>query len=259
MLFENSVSPIVLIEPSGNILLYNESFCKILKKIGSPLKKNLGPLLAELFTEPEKLSENVKQSFLNEEIATGEYKLLSSNKESLWVQLVVTSILSEELKEYYQITLHDVSKRKQELELMSLRANQDQLTSLNNRHACEMHINSLINDNTTFSIIMMDLNEFKQVNDIYGHNAGDKILIYIGGQIKNCLRISDFASRWGGDEFVLVLNAVDRKAIEQIAENLYEKITIPYYGLAFERTSLLSEHNDLITASERIWRLGGGL
>jgi diguanylate cyclase (GGDEF)-like protein len=81
---------------------------------------------------------------------------------------------------------------------------------------------------------MMDLNEFKQVNDIYGHNAGDKILIYIGGQIKNCLRISDFASRWGGDEFVLVLNAVDRKAIEQIAENLYEKITIPYY---------LSEHD----------------
>ena len=53
------------------------------------------------------------------------------------MQVVVTSIVSDDLKEYYQITLHDISKRKKELEQLSKMANYDQLTNLLNRHAVE--------------------------------------------------------------------------------------------------------------------------
>ena len=229
MLFENSASPIVMMEPLGNILIYNNAFQKLLDKIGVNFKKNYGPLLTELFESHEELSHVINTALANDEIATGEFKLNSASDHSVWTQVVATSITSDDLKEYYQITLHDISKRKKELEQLSHRADYDQLTQLMNRHAIEKQLSQLVKDKTPFSLLLMDLNGFKEVNDVYGHDAGDEILVHIAGIFKKNLRKEDLSCRWGGDEFVIVLKNIHKEPLQKLVDKLIDIMRKPYF------------------------------
>lgn len=235
MLYENSTSPIILMEPAGNILLFNSAFEKTLDKLGLPLKKTYGNLLAELFAEPEQLTETVKTAFENDEIATGEFKLKpSAQHESLWVQVVITFIVSDDMREYYQVTLHDISKRKRDLELLAYQADFDKLTKLLNRQGLEKQLTSLMKPANQFALILIDLNGFKQINDIYGHKTGDDILVFVADRIKKSLRPADVGGRWGGDEFVLLLKDATELQTRQLVELLVKRIAKPYYLPDFE-------------------------
>ena len=236
MLFENSISPIVLMEPLGSILLHNKAFKVTLEKIGAKFRKNYGPLLEDLFENSDQLTKWEQNSFTNDEIATGEYKLNCKNKEdSVWVQVVVTSIKSDDMKEYYQITLHDISKRKKELESLSLRADYDQLTQLFNRQALEKKILNYIRSQAPFAIVLLDLDGFKQVNDVYGHDAGDEILIHVSGQIKRSVRRDDLTCRWGGDEFVLLLKHIQEKDLRELVDKLTTRIKKSHYLKGYDK------------------------
>ncbi|NMH60522.1 sensor domain-containing diguanylate cyclase [Alteromonas ponticola] len=236
MLFEKSISPIILMEPRGNILLYNSAFEETLEKLGKSFRKSFGPLLEDLFVEPEALASSVEMAFANDEIATGEFRLRSDKEtESMWAQVIVTSIISDDMREYYQVTLHDISKRKRELDLLAYQADFDKLTKLHNRQGLEKHLHNLIDVNTPFTLVLMDLNWFKQVNDIYGHKSGDEILIFVADKIKKAIRPNDLAGRWGGDEFVLILKNADQTQTTQVVERLVRLISKPYYLRKFEQ------------------------
>ena len=229
-LFEKSTSPIILTEPKGNILLYNEAFSSLLKRINIPLKKNYGPYLRELFIDQYELNNVVEIAFGNEEIASGEFRLINNeSKKDVWVQSIVTSSMSDDYKEHYQITLHDISKRKLQLDNLDEEAKTDELTKLLNRRGAEQKINSLISSNTPFALILLDLNKFKPINDTHGHEAGDKILIHVASQLTTGLRQRDILSRWGGDEFIIVLPNLPHNEIEDIAIKIKEHIEAPLY------------------------------
>lgn len=236
MLFENSLSPIILMEPRGNILLFNVAFESILEKLGLQLKKSFGPLLENLFAEPELLARSVELAFANDEIATGEFKLQTpSDAEPVWVQVVVTFIVNEDLREYYQITLHDISKRKKELESLAQQADYDKLTKLFNRQGLEKEIEVFIEQDRPFCLALIDLNWFKRVNDIYGHESGDEILIFVADRIKKTLRPQDFGGRWGGDEFVLLLDGADEATTKDMVAHLVKRISKPYFLRKFNQ------------------------
>jgi diguanylate cyclase (GGDEF)-like protein/PAS domain S-box-containing protein len=236
MLFENSLSPIILMEPRGNILLFNIAFETALEKLGLQLKKSYGPLLENLFAEPEKLLGIVKLAFANDEIATGEFKLnTSKDSASVWVQVVVTSVINEDLREYYQITLHDISKRKKELEALAYQADFDKLTKLYNRQGLEKEIALLTEQERPYCLALIDLNWFKRINDIYGHESGDEILIFVADRIKKSLRKQDFAGRWGGDEFVLLLEDADEATTRDVVARLVKRISKPYFLRKFNQ------------------------
>ena len=236
MLFENSLSPIILMEPRGNILLFNIAFETTLEKLGLQLKKSFGPFLENIFAEPDKLLGTVKLAFANDEIATGEFKLnTSEDSASVWVQVVVTSIVNEDLHEYYQITLHDISKRKKELESLAYQANFDKLTKLYNRQGLEKEIEVFTDQERPFCLALMDLNWFKRINDIYGHESGDEILIFVADRIKKTLRPQDFGGRWGGDEFVLLLDGADEATTKDIVARLVQRISKPYFLRKFNQ------------------------
>lgn len=230
MLFENTVTPIILIEKQGNILLYNEAFVTLINKLNVPLKKSYGPYIKQLFADQKLLVQTVQNAFSNGETATGEFQLLSEDKESvLWVQAVINATVSKDYKEYIQINLHDISKRKRQIALLDHKAKHDQLTQLLNRHAAEQRIQALIDRNIPFALVLMDLNEFKPVNDIYGHNAGDEILIHVSGQLIKVLSKGDILSRWGGDEFVIILPNANKQEVTKTCEGLNNRINKPYY------------------------------
>ena len=105
-------------------------------------------------------------------------------------------------------------------------ANFDYLTRLLNRRAFLQRLNSLANDE--FSVMFLDLDGFKQVNDIYGHKIGDELLKIVSVRIINTLRKEDIVARIGGDEFViLVKGKKSKKELEIIANKLIEKISSP--------------------------------
>ncbi len=74
------------------------------------------------------------------------------------------------------------------------------------------------------ALMMCDLNDFKQVNDRYGHLMGDYVLAQIGGILKSCVRGSDYVVRYGGDEFLLVLPETDQAGVEIVRQRIRQKV-----------------------------------
>jgi diguanylate cyclase (GGDEF)-like protein len=92
------------------------------------------------------------------------------------------------------------------LEEAERQASQDPLTGLFNRRAIEAMLNRRHLECRPFNVIMLDLNGFKSVNDTLGHLAGDDLLTQFGQELKGALRTSDVVGRWGGDEFVALVD-----------------------------------------------------
>jgi diguanylate cyclase (GGDEF)-like protein len=107
-------------------------------------------------------------------------------------------------------------------------AMKDYLTSLGNRASFDEAMSRLISQakrhGTEFGLLVFDLDMFKQVNDQFGHNEGDKVLIAFADTIKHCLRDTDFAFRFGGDEFCCLLADSDDKANNLIAKRVQQAV-----------------------------------
>lgn len=101
----------------------------------------------------------------------------------------------------------------------------DYLTGLSNRKKIEAYLETKISLSTkekTFSAIMIDLNDFKYINDTYGHHVGDTALKVSSNLLKKCIRSKDLIGRFGGDEFMIILDICDRNEIEKIIDRIKE-------------------------------------
>ncbi len=84
------------------------------------------------------------------------------------------------------------------------------------------------------AILMLDIDEFKAINDQFGHIAGDTILVKIVNIIQDSLRGSDFMGRWGGDEFIACLTRVDRENALLIANRIHDEVEKSIFKVADE-------------------------
>ncbi|MES9992292.1 MAG: GGDEF domain-containing protein [Candidatus Thiodiazotropha sp.] len=100
----------------------------------------------------------------------------------------------------------------------------DQLTGLYNRrlftHLAEIEMKKIKRDGSTISLMMLDIDDFKKVNDEYGHTCGDEVLKIIAATIHETVRPNDIVSRWGGEEFVILLANTDLDRALTVAERL---------------------------------------
>lgn len=99
----------------------------------------------------------------------------------------------------------------------------DVLTSLYNRRSCNNQLQALVKQGKQFTVVMCDIDWFKKINDQYGHDCGDYILTSISELIRNSVAECGFASRWGGEEFLLVYELDFEKAKDKV-ENLAQQI-----------------------------------
>jgi diguanylate cyclase len=98
-----------------------------------------------------------------------------------------------------------VSGYETKLQAVELAASKDTLTGVANRRSMEKRMERNIEANQTFCVAILDLNQFKQVNDKYGHAAGDDLLKKFSHELQNNVRSEDLVGRWGGDEFIVLL------------------------------------------------------
>lgn len=99
----------------------------------------------------------------------------------------------------------------------------DKLTGLISRRAFDNDIKSF-NTNVNYSMIYLDIDNLGDFNNKYGHQVGDKVLKICANKIKNCIRNSDFAYRYGGEEIVVILSGCKKKEAERIGLNIVKSI-----------------------------------
>ncbi|MDD2216701.1 MAG: diguanylate cyclase [Eubacteriales bacterium] len=118
----------------------------------------------------------------------------------------------------------------------------DFLTGVNNRKKLEAYLKKKINtsnENKTFSAILLDINNFKSINDTFGHDMGDDALETAVKLLKSCLKPSDFIARFGGDEFYIILDESNRDELEATVSRInnciekYNETSLKPYRLGF--------------------------
>lgn len=105
-------------------------------------------------------------------------------------------------------------------------ANQDGLTKVHNRRYFNHIITEFVDEKTPFALIIIDLDNFKILNDTQGHHHGDYVLKIIAAIMKECTRPSDIISRYGGDEFVIILPRTPKKAATTIGERIRNDVLV---------------------------------
>ena len=120
------------------------------------------------------------------------------------------------------------------LALAEFRANNDSLTGLPNKRATDDTLKRMVAQAnralSPLAALMCDLDHFKQINDRFGHGKGDEVLAAVGTALQSCLRGSDFAGRFGGEEFLILLPDTDVTSATQVAEKIRRtvaELTVP--------------------------------
>jgi len=161
-------------------------------------------------------------------VIKNEVKGVRADGSTVWVSLLSRTVQWDD-EQAVQVTVMDITEQQQLRERLEHRANYDALTNLLTRRAfdellrkefayCQLHSNPL-------SCVLIDIDNFKLINDQNGHLVGDQVLQLFASTCNTRLRRSDFIGRWGGDEFVLILPNTALEQATLIAERLCKDIS----------------------------------
>ncbi len=117
-------------------------------------------------------------------------------------------------------TQHQLGEMQKELTVLRKNASTDHLTGLPNRRFLDEKINALFENRTHFCLAILDLDHFKQINDNWGHSAGDNILRRLGEMLRENTKGKDTACRIGGEEFALILPETDLSGAKRLCEQI---------------------------------------
>ncbi|QOY53862.1 GGDEF domain-containing protein [Candidatus Sulfurimonas marisnigri] len=168
----------------------------------------------------------------------GKFLEISQEQSTILDQYLVKDIdLPDVTKKFYEIQkqMSDEIEKANEIiinlsnqvKTLETKSSIDSLTKVYNRSALSVYLETLCeegNSNYEVHMLIMDLDDFKLVNDTYGHIAGDKILIFISNILKRTLRDGDKIFRYGGEEFIIILNRIDAKRCMSITNRILELV-----------------------------------
>lgn len=231
-LFENSPQATVILDLDDNIIDVNTGFEKLYGYEAEKIKgEKLSPLIMPEGMENEGVS-------VNSLILTGKFYQQEGKRKRKDGSLVDVSILGYPIiHEGQNIGVYgiytDISERKQQEQIIKYYAYYDSLTELPNRHhfmeKLEIAINEAKEKNKVIAMLFIDLDKFKSINDSFGHNVGDKLLLAVGCRLNNIIREGDMVARMGGDEFIIMLKQIDSPdVVYRIVERIHESLNKAY-------------------------------
>lgn len=162
-----------------------------------------------------------------------EFRLQRRNGEIVWCSESSRVIRNDSGDEFIEGVLEDITERKNvELELKKL-ATRDSLTGIANRHRFFDRLEHALavakRYETKVAVLFVDLDNFKQVNDTYGHQTGDDLLCQVAERLQQRTRESDTLARLGGDEFGILLSGItDQQGTLSFTRNLLDMVRQPY-------------------------------
>jgi diguanylate cyclase (GGDEF)-like protein/PAS domain S-box-containing protein len=219
-----------LVGLDGQWMRVNRALCDI---TGYPAEELRGKTFADI-THPDDVGTNVGEA---ERLAHGsgrdyhvEKRYINKQGDVIWVNVSVSVVRDADGRPSYFITqVLDVTRRKRLEHRLRNLADYDSLTGLPNRRyfeeALALQLGRCVRYDETAALLMLDLDDFKAVNDGYGHRAGDELLAAVAGEIRKRIRVSDVAGRLGGDEFAVLLLNPPRDNVDFLAAQVVDAVS----------------------------------
>ncbi len=231
--FSDTHEGIAITNTDKVIIDVNPAFCDI---TGYSREDVLGknPSILSSGKQSPEFYQDMWQQIHEQEHWQGEIWNRKKNGE-LYAELLTISALKDDVGNIvnYVGVFTDITNSKKQKEQLSLMAHYDVLTGLPNRALfTDRFTQAIYHSKRTerqLAICFLDLDSFKPVNDNYGHEVGDKLLVEVAERIRSCIREEDTVSRQGGDEFALLLNDLESYAqCEQTLERIHHSLAQPY-------------------------------
>ncbi|MCX6078264.1 MAG: sensor domain-containing diguanylate cyclase [Chloroflexi bacterium] len=239
LMFENHQAVMMLVEPiTGQILDANVSAAEF---YGYPRPTLLSKTIFEINTLP---IDQIKFEMSRAEQGKTKFFVFPHRLASGDVRLVEvhSSPLNIREKRVLFSIVHDITERKRLEEQLQLKATTDELTGIYNRHhfmeSATQELNRALRHNHPLTVAMIDLDHFKQINDRYGHVAGDQALIVFSQIIQKEIRNIDVFARYGGDEFVLLFPETNAEQARDVIERVRLALTAQPIELVGKMLSL---------------------
>jgi diguanylate cyclase (GGDEF)-like protein/PAS domain S-box-containing protein len=160
-----------------------------------------------------------------------EYRILKLDGTVIFTD-IMAFITTYEGEEAVQVIIRDISKRKKAEEQVELLAYYDSLTGIANRNLLYEHLSEAVTRNEkrgqTFAVMFLDLDRFKMINDTYGHSFGDLLLQKVSTRLTNSIGEEGKIFRYGGDEFIIVLETDKRSKVSETAEKIIFMLASPF-------------------------------
>jgi len=237
---------IMITDAEMNILRVNSTFEKI---TGFTQEKVVGktPAILKSGRQDKDYYHEMWQEILLNDFWQGEIWNKRQSGEIYTELLTITAIKDSNEKVINYIgTFHDISDRKAAEEEIKVFAFYDALTSLPNRRLLEDRVNQVITSSSRtkeyVAVMFLDIDRFKELNDNYGHEVGDQLLMEVSARLKLCVRECDTIARFGGDEFVVVVSGLSEDRIEAtphariVAEKVRVFLAEPYDLIGSEKS-----------------------
>ncbi|NOQ17101.1 MAG: diguanylate cyclase [Methyloprofundus sp.] len=230
--FENSVNGIIVVDEEMRFVRVNKAFTEI---TGYSLAELIGktPKILSSGVQDKEFYDDMWGTLINKGAWQGELWNRRKSNELYAEMLSINAVKdSRGIVSNYIGIVSDITEKKRDHEKNEHLANYDYLTGLPNRlllmTTLQKHIANKELD--TMAILFLDLDKFKPVNDDYGHQVGDDLLVAVAKRLRACVRDRDLVARLGGDEFIIVLKRpkVSVQAAEKVAKKIITAISAPF-------------------------------
>lgn len=230
--------------PGPSIISVNQAFTEL---TGFPAEALEGKPLSSICFAPESLRvlARARHQIQKGDPYRGRICVYSSKHEPLWLDINVFPLYDWQNRISHFVTIgRDISALVSREQQLLSDAWLDPLTGLLNRRGLDNKARRYEANSAheTFSLIALDLDGFKQINDRFGHEAGDKVLVEVAHIMRDTVRDVDHVARIGGEEFVILLPAMSMTVAQQIAERIRGSIEA-------RRIPIAEEEHIMVTAS----------
>jgi diguanylate cyclase (GGDEF)-like protein/PAS domain S-box-containing protein len=234
-ILEMAAEGIVTIDTKGKLLSFNRAAQKM---FGYSEVEVLGKNVSILMPPPHREKHD---SYISQYLQTGEPHVIGKARElqgrrkdgrPFPMELTVTEIKQRDTHLFTGL-LRDISEQKLAIKRIEQLAHYDELTHLPNRSLFYDRLGQAITmakrSKGSITLMYIDLDGFKKVNDTMGHHSGDQLLGQVAARLRLCVRESDTLARLGGDEFTIMLNDThEREDVVKVAKKIIESISQPF-------------------------------
>lgn len=230
-LYRNSLDGIIIVNAeNGKIIDINRAVERI---TGYSLAEVEGANYSLFF--PEELEDGPRHRIDNFNIfdyVVDSTEIRDKAGKTIFIDMTVSLLETEDNEIRMIITIRDISRRRT---LYNRLINYDPLTGLLNRRSFEERLQAdllkIKRYGGELSLLMVDIDHFKSVNDTYGHDTGDRVLIGVSSCLRENVRNVDYTARIGGEEFVIIMPETDLESCYLTAERIREKVKSTIYPL----------------------------
>ncbi len=231
-IFDNALIGIAVLRNRA-IQRINPAFASML---GHEPNELVGRDISDFYVTPREFETaltDIRDAFHRHGRYSGEQRYRRHDGRSIWCRLVGRPLLDHNRRAGQVWLIEDITALKESQQRLEHMAHHDALTQLPNRTLLADRLQHAIararRENQLLAVCYLDLDDFKPVNDRFGHAVGDKLLIEVTQRLRNCLRDNDTLSRLGGDEFVILLGSLGSvEECEIVLRRIFASLSAPF-------------------------------